>query len=698
MKIRKIELENWCQHAKLSVSIENGLTGILGANGKGKSNLIRALVFGLTGFVTGTRTDYLRYGESKGSVALEFYAEEDSHTYRVVRNIHNGDVALYRQNADRFELISDRPATAREYLEELIHVTPDVAQQIFAVPQEDMVALFRETPGKRNEILQRVFSLQFFSRVRVKLRNFLNDADTAAADIQSRTLLLRDQEQSKVAYLASFAALPPAETLSRTMSALSDEITRMSEVLGRSKFKEYLLAQIAQSERSRESTLQQLRAPAPEGTELPEYDVLNSRLTELTKHCENLRTAQNAVEAFLGVPELPEHNGETLQNLRQEIGFLSGKVQSAKSHYDHVVACGTNGTCPTCGAPTTFTEKDLVDAQSAYQSLAQQLEALRKQCREEEVQLAEYNRKHAILDKKRIVAEEALRAAGEFQEVNAVTRDALLERIVQEKATMTSLCADMKSRREWDTERTAWENLQTHASEMLTAIDKNLQTLRSDPALYETCEEPEETVRQKIQDIQEKLAALRQDHTKRIQYDAASQELVNIREELRKLESRLLATQPETRERLRTLQDLFSPKNLPAKVAFSIYKVLAERLNSYLAEFDAPYSVELTEGGDFVCVFNTGLHQPAARLSGGEKMVLSVAFRLALHSVFATDDTGGFIMLDEPTTFLDEKNKDALFRVLNTLKVSPMFRDLQIFVVTHDEMLRPLFNSVIDLS
>lgn len=78
-------------------------------------------------------------------------------------------------------------------------------------------------------------------------------------------------------------------------------------------------------------------------------------------------------------------------------------------------------------------------------------------------------------------------------------------------------------------------------------------------------------------------------------------------------------------------------------------------------------------------------------------MLLSIAFRLALHSVFAQDDTGGFVMLDEPTTFLDSRNRGALTDVLKRLKESPVFSDLQIFIVTHDEMLRPLFNSLVDL-
>ena len=54
-------------------------------------------------------------------------------------------------------------------------------------------------------------------------------------------------------------------------------------------------------------------------------------------------------------------------------------------------------------------------------------------------------------------------------------------------------------------------------------------------------------------------------------------------------------------------------------------------------------------------------------------------------------------MLDEPTTFLDSRNRGALTDVLKRLKESPVFSDLQIFIVTHDEMLRPLFNSLVDL-
>ena len=232
----------------------------------------------------------------------------------------------------------------------------------------------------------------------------------------------------------------------------------------------------------------------------------------------------------------------------------------------------------------------------------------------------------------------------------------------------------------------------------IKTYEENLRVMRENPVMsLDFSTVSLERYESEKNRLASELEDLRRQQIQRAQLDAARAELSGIRSDIQRVQAKLNDTHPDLRGKLWEVNDLFRSKNFPTKVAFAIYKKLEERLNVYLSEFNAPYKVEMLENGDFDCVFDSGLHQLSARLSGGQKMVLAIAFRIALHSVFATDDTGGFVALDEPTTFLDEKNRDALCSVLNTLKTSPLFRDLQIFVVTHDDMLRPLFNCLVDL-
>ena len=62
MKIEYLKLHNWCSIADSELEFKNGLIGIFGHNGAGKSTSMQAIGFGLTGVTTGRREDSLKYG------------------------------------------------------------------------------------------------------------------------------------------------------------------------------------------------------------------------------------------------------------------------------------------------------------------------------------------------------------------------------------------------------------------------------------------------------------------------------------------------------------------------------------------------------------------------------------------------------------------------------------------------------------
>ncbi len=47
MRINSIRLQNFRQHADTTIDLETGLTGIVGANGTGKSTILEAIAWAL---------------------------------------------------------------------------------------------------------------------------------------------------------------------------------------------------------------------------------------------------------------------------------------------------------------------------------------------------------------------------------------------------------------------------------------------------------------------------------------------------------------------------------------------------------------------------------------------------------------------------------------------------------------------------
>ncbi|PUA33769.1 MAG: hypothetical protein B9J98_02165 [Candidatus Terraquivivens tikiterensis] len=78
--------------------------------------------------------------------------------------------------------------------------------------------------------------------------------------------------------------------------------------------------------------------------------------------------------------------------------------------------------------------------------------------------------------------------------------------------------------------------------------------------------------------------------------------------------------------------------------------------------------------------YQRGLEVDAKRLSGGEKVAVALALRLAIGDVLGARRLG-FFVLDEPTVHLDSENKKRLAEVFSALS-----RDVrQVIVITHDE-------------
>ena len=96
---------------------------------------------------------------------------------------------------------------------------------------------------------------------------------------------------------------------------------------------------------------------------------------------------------------------------------------------------------------------------------------------------------------------------------------------------------------------------------------------------------------------------------------------------------------------------------LPKVVAHNYLEILADDTNELLESFDADFRVSLGEGLNFAATFLRGPYagavSPAQRLSEGQKVLLALAFRVAVNSLFA--GTAGLLCLDEPTESLDRE-------------------------------------------
>ena len=86
---------------------------------------------------------------------------------------------------------------------------------------------------------------------------------------------------------------------------------------------------------------------------------------------------------------------------------------------------------------------------------------------------------------------------------------------------------------------------------------------------------------------------------------------------------------------------------------------------------------------------------PMYQLSGGQKIKLSIAFQLAIQKIICPDL--GFLVLDEPTTHLDEESIKALSELLENVGNMLTGQNGQVWIIDHNHIIDKAFTTAINL-
>lgn len=141
-------------------------------------------------------------------------------------------------------------------------------------------------------------------------------------------------------------------------------------------------------------------------------------------------------------------------------------------------------------------------------------------------------------------------------------------------------------------------------------------------------------------------------------------------------------------------RDAIHRERLPQRVAQANLIRLEGDVNKALGLFGNPFHVQATDDLSFT-IYKPG--EPGHRaewLSGGQQVILAIAFWDAVGSLFRRDV--GMLVLDEPTANLDGVNVAYLSEAM-TAMASRVRGKRQIIMVTHEELLKDAFDQVITI-
>ncbi len=230
MILDRLELRNFKRFRDVEIHFRDGITGILGNNGTGKSSLVEAIFFALYGVrATGISGDYILSSfagpKEKCDVRLDFRIGGDRYAiHRTFRKKPgkpaDHTVSFYHNGRERAHDVSQ----VEEEVKRTIGMGPvDFKNTIYAA-QKDLLTLLENTPGKRKEWFQKALGIDF-------LKSESDEILKEQIEEKNAGLLRKEGELSVMAGRQSEEERARLETAILSSRAALDEHTKKRDLL-----------------------------------------------------------------------------------------------------------------------------------------------------------------------------------------------------------------------------------------------------------------------------------------------------------------------------------------------------------------------------------------------------------------------------------------------------------------------------------
>jgi exonuclease SbcC len=317
MIIDRVVLKNFKRFRHQEIRFKDGITGILGNNGTGKSSIVEAIFFALYGVqATGISSDYIVSSfaspKDKSEVRLDFRIGGDEYT--VLRTFKKGKTV---QHDATFHKGGKLRATGVSQVETEVRRTlgmgpVDFRNTVYAA-QKDLLTLLENTPGKRKEWFLRALGIDYLKTESDRLLK--ERADAKDRDLQ----LLEGELQGLI------ARHDPEE-----LKALDESVVMLGNAL-------------RELDRRVETHMEKRKQVAAElqhfSDKKTEYTRLVERHTTLTTETQGLVRQKNLLTAQLdGLPGLEkeyhslEKDVSALENKKRDLE----KFRKQKSEFENL--------------------------------------------------------------------------------------------------------------------------------------------------------------------------------------------------------------------------------------------------------------------------------------------------------------------------------------------------------------------------
>ena len=689
MLLKKVVLTNVCQHESLSVEFSRGVNGIFGPSAAGKSNLINSIQGAWTGnfnIVSSKKDDNVRNDAAitdKSGVYTVW--EHDRLPFSIYRDMRSSSSEL-RIRDKRITKAADISAE----LEAIIGVKKEIVSEYVFVSQWNIFNFLTADTTHRRKSFMNLCNLENLFELSTHLgqqqradmhlvAGVVDDIDAIRARMSQRTARITEltssvrhhskfiiSNEKRKEYEHIIADNETYEELSQSVASRKLEKDAASKKLSQHQML------ISQAEAKRVKTEKELAKLESRLENIEAYLAAAGSYSDYSRYVSERNSLSPPSKPVYAVDvKRLERSKAKMAVLVSDYERLEKKVEKYKS--------GDMQVCQECGITPVSEDSpvyqswisDMACNKVAQHELRNAIAAETKLLKDWEVYataLNAYKRAEAELDSRISACQTKSAPSGNYTEQDCVmvkaeisARNSELRTLADEIQKSTIKTVELKTLiasidREVEKESNRIENLIISTPDYLKKLQVALQ--KSVAAGVKVAEN--KAVIKSLTDANEEDSI----YVKRI---ARAKQL-----------SEKAGAWVESLDRWR---DIVHPTKLPELVLRKAMINLLEKTNEYLERFNCEYRVVTDSGMEFLVKKPSGFVLPGVRLSGGEKVALGIAFRLAAINNL------GLVVLDEPTAGLDEDRLDAVIDVLGELANVARDNDQQIILVTHDPRL-----------
>ncbi|MGI8498419.1 MAG: AAA family ATPase [Gemmatimonadaceae bacterium] len=421
MRLNAVRLCNFRQHADTRIEFDSGLTGIVGANGAGKSTILEAIAWAIYGNAAarGTR-DSIRWVKAgpRASVNVELDFDLGGHHYRICRGLTSAELYLDGSSAPIASTISG----VTDLVQRRLGMTREEFFNTYFTGQKELSVMAAMGPSERGQFLSHVLG---YERLRDAQRLLREQRSAVVAEIAGLRQGMPDADsvnrttvEAERRLVATRAAMETAAEQRQDCDRRLSEITprwetaqrereRVQELLTEVKLAEgeeaaltrdlerldRELADIATSGRELEVLHRELSAYPSLMSEFHQLEVLareeGRRQTLLeSRHSleEEIGRLRERREKIDSAPRLEQETTRTLETRRLEVEDADGRLELRRTEWvrdrqeaetkrqalrqqytelkqqrDRLAATGAEGACPTCMRPLQGSLQSVLD-------------------------------------------------------------------------------------------------------------------------------------------------------------------------------------------------------------------------------------------------------------------------------------------------------------------------------------------------